>query len=41
MRGKTVVKDMDMNIRTWDMVLGCVCLEVKYGGWKTLEKKWE
>ena len=21
--------------------LGCVCLKVKYGGWKTLERKWE
>ena len=22
-------------------VLGCVCLEVKYGRWKTLERKWK
>ena len=28
----------------WGMranLLGCVCLEVKYGEWKTLKRKWK
>ena len=24
-----------------DIILGCVCLEVKQDEWKTLERKWE
>ena len=39
---KRIVQSNSHSIFFLDVItLGCVCLEVKYDGWKTLERKWE